>query len=480
MTVTDPTGRQAVTNYAYDMRNLLDTETRLNPQKIEEIHHYLHDFNGSQTKRMREEFAPNSSPPGRVGFTGENCEGDLAILEKREYNGFGELVSLYRDTDETKYRYRPDGLRLSSGSGTHFWDGREMIAEAGENGEIHSRYIRGIGLVAREQDERLQYYLFNHHGDVVERTDQQGTTLRRYAFDGFGNEVEPEPLDCNPFRYRGEYWEAKAGTYYLRARCYNPRTGRFTQVDPHWNPGNIAYGDSPVEMSHGVPMPNVHAVMQSGNLYVYCMNNPVRWVDSSGLFAGTKPTHSWTPQDFWAATMGAREASSAWWQAWDEDVQQRHIRMLQNIVEARGISRGDPTFDVFVLREKEARLRSFTEALFAISGGLRALAFLGDSSELVQALTERVTEPFVPTEYWTKNAPLYSTPGARFYHYKLHGGVVERSRVIYDRFGRLKYRIDFNNHGRADHSKPHLHEYTWFTGKTGKETFAIRRFDWWR
>ena len=30
-------------------------------------------------------------------------------------------------------------------------------------------------------------------------------------------------------------------------------------------------------------MPDIWAIMQSGNLFVYCVNNPVRWNDPSGL-----------------------------------------------------------------------------------------------------------------------------------------------------------------------------------------------------
>jgi len=32
-------------------------------------------------------------------------------------------------------------------------------------------------------------------------------------------------------------------------------------------------------------VPSVHAILQSGNLFVYTMNNPVRWSDPTGLFA---------------------------------------------------------------------------------------------------------------------------------------------------------------------------------------------------
>ena len=78
-----------------------------------------------------------------------------------------------------------------------------MVAELGTSGAIVARYLRGVNLIAREQDNLLQYYLFNAHGDVTARTDQNAVVLKRYASDAFGNEENPEQLDTNPFRSCG-------------------------------------------------------------------------------------------------------------------------------------------------------------------------------------------------------------------------------------------------------------------------------------
>ena len=64
----------------------------------------------------------------------------------------------------------------------------------------------------------------------------------------------------------------------MRARTYNPENGRFSTEDTHWNPGNMIYGDG----VNDNPAPNVAAIMQSGNLYVYGMNNAVKHSDSTG------------------------------------------------------------------------------------------------------------------------------------------------------------------------------------------------------
>ena len=98
----------------------------------------------------------------------------------------------------------------------------------------------------------------------------------------FGVELNPNSSNTNPFRFAGEYWDHIAQTYYLRARNFDPRVGRFTSPDPHWGIHNMIFGDSPT-LRNNRNMPSIHAIIQAGNLYVYTINNPVRWVDSSGL-----------------------------------------------------------------------------------------------------------------------------------------------------------------------------------------------------
>ena len=202
----------------------------------------------------------DGNEPGRVGFTSKDFKEDVVILEKREYNGFGQLAYLYRDTGETRFAYRPSGLRhreifADGASRTHVWDGPNIIAELDDSGDVADRYIRGNGLV---QSDNHGYYLHNAHGDVVGLTDAAGNPIKSYDYDAFGNEITPDPDDANPFRYCGEYWDAETGTYYLRNRCYAAYNRRFTQEDP----------------------------IRSGlNWYAYADNNPLTYVDRSGLTA---------------------------------------------------------------------------------------------------------------------------------------------------------------------------------------------------
>jgi len=97
-------------------------------------------------------------------------------------------------------------------------------------------------------------------------------------FLGIGNEIGEDPNDANMWRYSGEYWDKETKTQYLRNRYYNPVSGRFTSEDTYWNIGNMLYGSPSTH-----PKPNIGAIRQSGNLYVYVTNNPIMFFDPTGL-----------------------------------------------------------------------------------------------------------------------------------------------------------------------------------------------------
>ena len=88
-----------------------------------------------------------------------------------------------------------------------------------------------------------------------------GTVVNTYEYTPWGEiRNETETVD-NPIKYAGEYYDDELDMIYLRARYYNPQIGRFTSFD-------IEEG----EISNPLDM----------NRYVYCRNNPIKYVDPNG------------------------------------------------------------------------------------------------------------------------------------------------------------------------------------------------------
>ena len=170
------------------------------------------------------------------------------------------------------YAYHPDGLRLlkrvNGVMHTHVWCGMHIVLELNANRQVMNRFIRGLTLLSSYFHG---WYVHNARGDVVQLIGNEGgAVLRTYRYTAFGVEINASVGDTNPFRFAAEYYDRETGRIYLRARFFDPRIGRFTQPDPHWNVGNMQRCS--------------WSVIQSGNLFVFGINNPVRFIDPLGLY----------------------------------------------------------------------------------------------------------------------------------------------------------------------------------------------------
>jgi len=111
------------------------------------------------------------------------------------------------------------------------------------------------------------YYVRNAQGDIIGLIDKAGSEVVNYTYDSWGKlvSIDGSLKDAvrvkNPYRYRGYRYDSETGLYYLQSRYYNAEVGRFLNI-------NAILGDTGEILSH--------------NLFSYCENNQVNFVDNDG------------------------------------------------------------------------------------------------------------------------------------------------------------------------------------------------------
>ncbi|MBQ7907585.1 MAG: RHS repeat-associated core domain-containing protein, partial [Clostridia bacterium] len=234
-----------------------------------------------------------------VSFNGQEIEYD-ALGNPTTYLGatltwesLRELAS-YVDSEYTiSYEYDINGIRSSKTVNgvkhTYTTEGTMILFE--EYGSILLAYFYDeaglpVGFAYRNSQEadtslepweQFTYYLFekNLQGDITAIYDSNGEKVASYVYDAWGNHTVTNYTsdnvgNMNPFRYRGYYYDSETGLYYLNSRYYDPQTRRFINAD------DISYLGA-------------NGDLQSYNLYAYCSNNPVMFVDNQGNASNVNP-----------------------------------------------------------------------------------------------------------------------------------------------------------------------------------------------
>ena len=94
------------------------------------------------------------------------------------------------------------------------------------------QYTLGRSRISQRRSA-TSYYGYDGFGSVRQLLDSTGTITDTYAYDAFGTTVAQTGSTVNDFQYRAEQYDAPLAMYYLRARYYIPRTGRFLTADKY-------------------------------------------------------------------------------------------------------------------------------------------------------------------------------------------------------------------------------------------------------
>ncbi len=168
-----------------------------------------------------------------------------------------------------EYKYDAENLRYEKTVGSittrYYYNAGQLQAE--ERGDEFIYYLYGIeGITGMIYNGQYYFYKKNVLGDVTETYNSNGSEVASYDYDAWGNVINKSGTmaDVNPIRYRSYYYDSETGFYYLNTRYYDPEIRRFVNADNYELLAELA------------------GVYGQVNLYNYCNNNPVMYVDPDG------------------------------------------------------------------------------------------------------------------------------------------------------------------------------------------------------
>jgi len=252
-------GFENYTEYIYNSANQLTDEDRWEDDtKMDDIFetNYAFDAAGNMTDKDLDD------------LTEANADEAWDYV----YNSENRQVEVKKDTSTVGlYTYNALGNRVKKVAGTVteelYFDGADCV---GEKYTVQGESSVTVAYVTPTLDENTvitrggtdYYYSQDGLGSVRELLDTSQTTQNAYDYEAFGSNYNWSGTVTNRYTYTGREWDSESETNYYRERQYAPWLGGFASEDP----------------------------TESVNLYVYVLNNPVRYSDPHGL---------WIPPEEW-------------------------------------------------------------------------------------------------------------------------------------------------------------------------------------
>ena len=167
----------------------------------------------------------------------------------------GSTITYYYDAEGNKVRviYSITGktsLQRNYSNGVIYDNGRQQCL------------ITEEGYIALQENNKYYYYLKDHQGNNRVVVDEDENIVEVNHYYPFGGVFEPTG-DVQRYKYNGKEYIADGGLnwYDYGARHYDPAISRFTTMVPLVEK---YYSTSP---------------------YAYCLNNPVKYIDPTGMLA---------------------------------------------------------------------------------------------------------------------------------------------------------------------------------------------------
>jgi RHS repeat-associated protein len=163
------------------------------------------------------------------------------------------------------FKYDALGRRIykssSSGTSIYAYDGDNLIEETNASGAVVARYLQTLHVdepLAMLRSGATSFYSADGLTSVTSLSGSTGSTVQTYVYDSFGKAVSSTGSLANPFQYASRELDGETMLYNMRARYFDPSTGRFLNEDP------LAFRARP-------------------NMYAYVHNRPLTFADPYGL-----------------------------------------------------------------------------------------------------------------------------------------------------------------------------------------------------
>ena len=255
------------TTYSYDVLDRLIKKVETTTDEKIKTTSYSYDRRGNLIKEYENEVLSRS-----YGF---NMQG---LLESSVIDPESELRR------KISYEYNFAGMRVSKGSDkekVHYvtditMDHNNLIMEL--RGDEVITYTYDEDVVSFDNGKNMSFYQMDELGSTMYLTGTDGVAYCSYAYDVFGNRMDPKTgrsytktEDGHKYRKNGNiiqpfaftgYREEEDGKYYAQVREYDPVSGRFTGEDR---------------------VRGIMTIPDTVNHYLYCINDPITYVDNNGL-----------------------------------------------------------------------------------------------------------------------------------------------------------------------------------------------------
>jgi RHS repeat-associated protein len=220
----------------------------------------------------------SSMGTGASAYT-DDADGDTLSGGGRgeTWDSQNRLVGCSFGSSTDSFKYGADGLRRQSTvNGTvdnYAYDGQSMIREMNASLVSQATYLTGMrGPEYRRNDTQTEsdgqghtfgltrWYVYDGLGSVVGEVDPLGNLTCADEYDVYGAVRGRTGTASTAHGFVGSLGhlsDASTGLVYMRARYYDPATGRFASED---------------------------AGRSGGNWFAYCGNNPINMVDQDGKF----------------------------------------------------------------------------------------------------------------------------------------------------------------------------------------------------